>query len=193
MESDLGNQEVLKKTSNKKKDIIDIIKYIVIAILIVIPVRMFIAQPFIVSGESMYSTFLDGDYLIIDEISYNLGSPHRGDVIVFKYPLDPKRFFIKRIIGLPNEEILIKEGIITIKNKENPEGFIYQEPYLKQEFKDSLNFETTEKEYFVLGDNRARSSDSRVWGPLPEKLITGRAFVRLLPFKNISYLPGNTK
>ncbi len=193
MESDLGNQEVLKKTSNKKKDIIDIIKYIVIAILIVIPVRMFIAQPFIVSGESMYSTFLDGDYLIIDEISYNLGSPHRGDVIVFKYPLDPKRFFIKRIIGLPNEEILIKEGVITIKNKENPEGFIYQEPYLKQEFKDSLNFETTEKEYFVLGDNRARSSDSRVWGPLPEKLITGRAFVRLLPFKNISYLPGNTK
>lgn len=193
MESDLDNQEVLKKTSNKKKDIIDIIKYIVIAILIVIPVRMFIAQPFIVSGESMYSTFLDGDYLIIDEISYNLGSPHRGDVIVFKYPLDPKRFFIKRIIGLPNEEILIKEGVITIKNKENPEGFIYQEPYLKQEFKDSLNFETTEKEYFVLGDNRARSSDSRVWGPLPEKLITGRAFVRLLPFKNISYLPGNTK
>ena len=193
MESDLGNQEVLKKTSNKKKDIIDIIKYIVIAILIVIPVRMFIAQPFIVSGESMYSTFLDGDYLIIDEISYNLGSPHRGDVIVFKYPLDPKRFFIKRIIGLPNEEILIKEGVITIKNKENPEGFIYQEPYLKQELKDSLNFETTEKEYFVLGDNRARSSDSRVWGPLPEKLITGRAFVRLLPFKNISYLPGNTK
>lgn len=193
MESDLGNQEVLKKTSNKKKDIIDIIKYIVIAILIVIPVRMFIAQPFIVSGESMYSTFLDGDYLIIDEISYNLGSPHRGDVIVFKYPLDPKRFFIKRIIGLPNEEILIKEGVITIKNKENPEGFTYQEPYLKQEFKDSLNFETTEKEYFVLGDNRARSSDSRVWGPLPEKLITGRAFVRLLPFKNISYLPGNTK
>ena len=193
MESDLGNQEVLKKTSNKKKDIIDIIKYIVIAILIVIPVRMFIAQPFIVSGESMYSTFLDGDYLIIDEISYNLGSPHRGDVIVFKYPLDPKRFFIKRIIGLPNEEILIKEGVIKNKNKENPEGFIYQEPYLKQEFKDSLNFETTEKEYFVLGDNRARSSDSRVWGPLPEKLITGRAFVRLLPFKNISYLPGNTK
>lgn len=193
MESDLGNQEVLKKTSNKKKDIIDIIKYIVIAILIVIPVRMFIAQPFIVSGESMYSTFLDGDYLIIDEISYNLGSPHRGDVIVFKYPLDPKRFFIKRIIGLPNEEILIKEGVITIKNKENPEGFIYQEPYLKQEFKDSLNFETTEKEYFVLGDNRARSSDSRVWGPLSEKLITGRALVRLLPLKDISYLPGNTK
>ena len=97
MESDLGKEEVVQKTSNKKKDFIDFIKYVVIAILIVIPVRMFIAQPFIVSGESMYSTFLDGDYLIIDEISYNLGSPHRGDVIVFKYPLDPKRFFIKRI------------------------------------------------------------------------------------------------
>lgn len=193
MESDLGKEEVVQKTSNKKKDFIDFIKYVVIAILIVIPVRMFIAQPFIVSGESMYSTFLDGDYLIIDEISYNLGSPHRGDVIVFKYPLDPKRFFIKRIIGLPNEEISVKEGVITITNEENKEGFVYEEPYLKQEFKDSFQFKTSEKEYFVLGDNRARSSDSRIWGALPEKLITGRALVRLLPLKDISYLPGNTK
>jgi signal peptidase I len=193
MESNLDNQAVIKKNSNKKKDFLDFIKYIVIAILIVIPVRMFIAQPFIVSGESMYSTFLDGDYLIIDEISYNLGSPHRGEVIVFKYPLDPKRFFIKRIIGLPNEEISITEGVITIKNSESPEGFVLEEPYLKQEFKDSFQFKTGEKEYFVLGDNRARSSDSRFWGALPEKFITGRAFVRLLPLKNISYLPGNTK
>ena len=189
MESDLDKQVVEKNISSKRKDFLDFVKYIVIAILIVIPVRMFIAQPFIVSGESMYSTFLDGDYLIIDEISYHLGSPHRGDVIVFKYPLDPKRFFIKRIIGLPNEEIVVKEGIINIKNSEG--DFILEEPYLKQEFKDSFQFKTGAQEYFVLGDNRARSSDSRFWGALPEKLITGRAFVRLLPIQNISYLPGS--
>jgi signal peptidase I len=192
MEGATDNQNITKE-SKRKKDFLDTIKYIVIAILIVIPVRLFIAQPFIVSGESMLSTFLDGDYLIIDELSYHLGEPSRGDVVVFKYPLDTKRFFIKRIIGLPNEEISAKEGIITIKNKEHPEGFHLDESYLKQEFKDSFDFKTGEKEYFVLGDNRARSSDSRFWGALPEKLIIGRAFVRLLPVKDISYLPGNTK
>lgn len=193
MESDIDNQKTNSKLSNKKKDFLDLIKYIVIAILIVIPVRMFIAQPFIVSGESMFSTFLDGDYLIIDEISYHLGEPHRGDVVVFKYPLDTKRFFIKRIIGLPNEEIEIKGGVISIKNKDNPEGFILEEPYLKQEFIDDFNFKTRNEEFFVMGDNRARSSDSRYWGALPENLIIGRAFVRLLPLNNISYLPGNIK
>lgn len=193
MESDIENQKTVKKFSDKKKDILDFIKYIVIAILIVIPVRMFIAQPFIVSGESMFSTFLDGDYLIIDEISYHLGQPHRGDVVVFKYPLDPTRFFIKRIIGLPNEDITIKDGAITIINKENPDGFVLDEPYLKQDFKDNFDFKTGDKEYFAMGDNRARSSDSRSWGVLPEDLIIGRAFVRLLPLNSISYLPGSTK
>lgn len=193
MEGDIDNQKTNNKLSCNKKDILDLIKYIVIAILIVIPVRMFIAQPFIVSGESMFSTFLDGDYLIIDEISYHLREPHRGDVVVFKYPLDTKRFFIKRIIGLPNEEIEIKSGVVSITNKENPEGFVLEEPYLKQEFIDDFNFKTGNEEFFVMGDNRARSSDSRYWGALPENLIIGRAFVRLLPLNNISYLPGNIK
>lgn len=193
MESESDNQKIIKKLTSKKKDILDFIKYIVIAVLIVIPVRMFIAQPFIVSGESMFSTFLDGDYLIIDEISYHLGEPQRGDVVVFKYPLDTKRYFIKRIIGLPNEEIEVKNGIITITNKENPEGFELKENYLKQDFSDSFSFKTGDKEFFVLGDNRARSSDSRFWGALPENLIIGRALVRLLPLNNISYLPGNIK
>ncbi len=193
MKGDIDNQKTNNNLSNNKKDILDLIKYIVIAILIVIPVRMFIAQPFIVSGESMLSTFLDGDYLIIDEISYHLREPHRGDVVVFKYPLDTKRFFIKRIIGLPNEEIEIKSGVVSITNKENPEGFVLEEPYLKQEFIDDFNFKTGNEEFFVMGDNRARSSDSRYWGALPENLIIGRAFVRLLPLNNISYLPGNIK
>lgn len=182
-----------EKPTKKKDGLLDFIKYIVFAIIIVIPIRMFIAQPFVVSGESMFPTFQDKEYLIVDEISYLLGKPHRGDVIVFHYPLDTKRFFIKRIIGMPNEQIDIKGGIVTIFNKENPEGFIYDEPFLKQSFLDTTSFKTGDKEYYVLGDNRSHSSDSRVWGPLPEKLIMGEAFLRLFPLKEISYLPGNYK
>ncbi|NCU28063.1 MAG: signal peptidase I [Candidatus Moranbacteria bacterium] len=193
MKNNLDDKGEDIKQSSKKKDVLDFIKYVVIAILIVIPIRIFIAQPFVVSGESMFPTFLDGDYLIVDEVSYHTGEPERGDVVIFKYPLDPKRFFIKRIIGLPNESIEVKDGIITIKNTSNPQGFTYPEPYLKQDFKDTFSYQTANDEYFVLGDNRARSSDSRYWGSLPKNLIIGRAFVRLLPLKDISYLPGNIK
>jgi signal peptidase I len=176
----------------------DLIKFAVIALLIVIPIRMFIAQPFVVSGESMFPTFHDGEYLIVDELSYLLGSPHRGEVIIFRYPGDTKRFFIKRIIGMPNEEISIKDGVVTIINKENPNGFTLNEPYIDEKFNTTSNYKTGSDEYFVMGDNRNRSSDSRTWGEplttkLTNKLIVGRAYLRLLPFKNISYLPGYFK
>jgi signal peptidase I len=154
---------------------------------------MFIAQPFVVSGESMFPTFHDKEYLIIDEISYILGKHHRGDVVVFRYPNDTKRFFIKRIIGMPNEEISITNGEVTIINKENPNGFKLTEPYINEKFDTTMNYKTGEGEYFVMGDNRNKSSDSRVWGVLPEKLMIGRAYLRLLPFKEISYLPGYYK
>jgi len=183
----------IKNKEKKKESLLDFIKYIAVAVLIVIPVRMFIAQPFVVSGESMHPTFLDRDYLIIDEISYLVGKPHRGDVIVFRYPNDTKRFFVKRIIGMPNEEITINEGVVTIYNKDHPEGFVFEENFLRESFFDTTSFKTLNKEYYVLGDNRDQSSDSRIWGALPEKLIIGRAYLRLLPIKNISYLPGDYK
>lgn len=168
----------------------DLIKFAILALIIVIPIRMFIAQPFIVSGESMVPSFQDGEYLIVDELSYIIGSPKRGEVIVFRYPNDTKRFFIKRIIGMPNEEIKINNGKITIINKENPDGFMLDEPYISESFDTTISFRTKDNEYFVLGDNRNRSSDSRVWGTLPSKLIIGRAFIRLLPVKELTYLPG---
>lgn len=171
----------------------DLIKFAVMALLIVIPIRMFIAQPFVVSGESMYPTFDNGEYLIVDELSYITGTPSRGDVVIFRYPKDTKRFFIKRIIGLPNEEVIIKNGKIKIINDGNPSGFSLEEPYLQEGFDTTMTFNTGEEEYFVMGDNRNRSSDSRIWGALPSKLIVGRAFLRLLPFDDITYLPGNYK
>ncbi len=190
----MENNTEVKVVSNFRKNLKnfwDLIKFALIAFIIVIPIRMFIAQPFVVSGESMFPTFHDGEYLIVDELSYIIRTPERGEVIVFRYPGDPKRFFIKRIIGMPNEEIIINNNEIKIINAENKNGFILDEPYLKVNFDSSTSIKTKDNEYVVMGDNRNKSSDSRTWGTLPEKLIIGRAYVRLLPLKDISYLPGS--
>ncbi|HLP86668.1 MAG TPA: signal peptidase I [Candidatus Paceibacterota bacterium] len=189
----INNENNPGKTKLQKnlEGIWDLLKFALIAIIIVIPIRMFIAQPFVVSGESMYPTFNDGEYLIVDEISYILGTPKRGDVIIFRYPNDTKRFFIKRVIGMPNEEIIINNGKVTIKNKEKPEGFVLSEPYLGEKFDTTTSYKTGNNEYFVMGDNRNRSSDSRTWGVLDSKFIIGRAYLRLLPTDNISFLPGH--
>jgi signal peptidase I len=184
----LTKRENIKK---QLKNFWDLIGFAVIALAIVIPIRMWVIQPFVVSGESMYPTFHDGEYLIIDEISYILGEPKRGDVVVFRYPKDPSRFFIKRIIGMPNEKIVIKNGEVIISNKENPDGFKINEPYIKEEFSTNSIDITKDNEYFVMGDNRNRSSDSRSWGILNEELMIGRALIRLVPVKSFDYLPGS--
>ncbi len=198
--SPIGNDNPPAKTKFVKalENLWDLVKFAVIALIIVIPIRMFVAQPFLVSGESMFPTFHDGEYLIVDELSYIIGTPNRGDVIVFRFPGDTKRFFIKRIIGMPNEEVTINNGIVTIINKDYPEGFTLDEPYIDEKFNTTSNYKTGDGEYFVMGDNRNRSSDSRTWGEptetkLTNKLIIGRAYLRLLPLKDISYLPGYYK
>lgn len=186
------NENVPEKSKFKKfiADGWDLLKFAILALVIVVPIRMWIAQPFVVSGESMVPTFHNGEYLIVDEISYILGNIKRGDVVIFRYPNDPKRFFIKRIIGLPNEKITVENNQIKITNKENPDGFILNEPYLNEKEFTGSTYETGNDQYFVMGDNRNRSSDSRFWGVLPKKLMIGRAFLRLLPLQQVSYLPG---
>ncbi len=169
----------------------DLIKFAALALAIVLPIRMWVAQPFVVNGLSMFPTFHDGDYLIVDEISYIVKGPTRGDAVVFKYPNDPSRYFIKRIIAMPNETILINKGTVTIMNAENPDGFVLEEKYINDKFEVTQNYQTGPDEYFVMGDNRNHSSDSRAWGVLPRKLMIGRAYLRLLPFDNLSYLPGD--
>ncbi len=171
----------------------ELLRFALIAIAIVIPIRIFIAQPFIVSGSSMIPTFQNGQYLIVDEISYRLEDPKRGDVIIFRYPLDPSKFFIKRIIGLPNETINIRNGEVTIINKENPDGFLLSQPYVENRSSDTAHFQLKDNEYFVMGDNRTGSSDSRFWGPVARHFIVGRAFIRLLPINSSSILPGDYK
>ncbi len=174
-----------------KKEVLEFLKFVIIAFVIVVPIRIFIAQPFIVSGSSMVPTFHNGEYLIIDELSYYLGDPVRGDVSIFHYPNNKKIYFIKRIIGLPGETVTIKNGKVTIINEENPNGFTLDEPYIKETFNTTSTYKLQQDEYFVMGDNRNFSSDSRVWGVLPRKLLVGRAFVRLFPFDSIEHLPGS--
>ncbi len=188
-----NNNEIVPNDSKFKKflaDGWDLLKFALLALAIVIPIRMFIAQPFVVSGESMIPTFHDGEYLIVDEISYIMGNIHRGDIVIFKYPNDTKRFFIKRIIGLPNEKITVENGTVTIVNKEHPEGFKLTEPYVNEKEFEGSTYETGSDQYFVMGDNRNRSSDSRYWGVLPRNLMVGRAYLRLFPVQKVSYLPG---
>lgn len=169
------------------------VKFLLIVAVIVLPIRFYVAQPFVVSGESMLPTFKDGQYLIVDQVSYNLGNPSRGDVVIFKFPQDTSKFFIKRLIGLPGETIEIKGSEVFITPKDSTEKIKLDEPYV--EMKRDV-YETTilkDYEYFVMGDNRLQSYDSRFWGPLDEKYLVGRALFRLLPFNEINYLPGVAK
>jgi len=169
----------------------EIVRFSLIALLIVIPVRIFVAQPFIVSGASMEETFQNGEYLIVDQLTYHFSSPQRGDVVIFRYPRDPSKFFIKRIIGVPGDTISIANNTVTVSNKDNPDGFTLNEPYVASVTWGSNTTEKLgEREYFVMGDNRNFSSDSRAWGVLQEERIIGRAFVRLFPPQNFQYLPG---
>lgn len=156
-------------------------RIVIISLLIILPIRYFIVQPFFVRGLSMFPTFNDGDYLIIDEISYRFSEPQRGDVIIFRFPQDPSQYYIKRIVGLPEETIELKDGQVNIANRTSPLGFVLAEPYLAETTVGEIKLKLDDNEYFVLGDNRDASSDSRRWGPLSKHLIIGRAWLRAWP------------
>ena len=169
----------------------EIIKFSLIALIIVFPIRMFVAQPFIVSGASMEDTFQSGEYLIVDQLTYHFEAPQRGDVVVFRYPRDPSKFFIKRVIGMPGDTLTIDGNIVKIKNDEYPEEIVLDEPYIRDMKMDTqLTVVLGSGEYFVMGDNRNASSDSRTWGILEEDKIIGRALLRLFPLSSVDVFPG---
>ena len=179
-----------KHIEEESNDFLDILRMLLVALAIVIPIRAFVAQPFKVSGASMVPTFHDKEYLIVDEISYRFHDPKRGEVIIFHPPQNKATYYIKRIIGLPGETISSQDGKIVIKNKDNPTGFVLEEPYISNITSNFNEKVLGTEEYFVMGDNRPYSSDSRTWGILPKANIVGRAFLRLYPFQNISAFPG---
>jgi len=138
----------------------------------------------------MEPTFDEGNYVIVDKLTYKLQDPKRGDVIVFDAPTEDGRYFIKRIIGLPGERVEVDGSTVKIYNNTYPEGFTISEPYVVYKSGRVRDITLKENEYFVMGDNREVSSDSRIWGPLQKSAITGRALIRLLPLKDIDMLPG---
>lgn len=163
----------------------EMLKIALISAAIIIPIRFFLIQPFFVKGASMEPNFHDREYLIIDEISYRFDEPARGQVIVFRYPRNPQEYFIKRIIGLPGEEVQIKDGAVTIYNDENPDGFTLSEPYLSS---DNITYNQDEDrvlvgddEYYVLGDNRGASKDSRYFGAVNQSFVIGKVLFRGWP------------
>jgi signal peptidase I len=170
--------------------------YTLIALGLALFIRFFVAAPYVVSGASMEPNFEDWHYLIVDRISYDFGSPQRGDVIVLDLPQDTKRALIKRVIGLPGETVILSGQSVTIVNAEHPQGFTLAEPYLDPaNLTGSNNLRVTlaNDQFFVLGDNRRVSADSRLWGTLPRKDIVGRVFLRLYPFSLIGILPSEAR
>lgn len=173
-----------------KRIVLENLEMIIIALLIVLPIRYFLIQPFIVHGSSMEPTFTNQDYLIIDELSYRFRNPNRYEIIVFKAPNHTNQYYIKRIIGLPLETVEIKNGEITItepsgKKYELQENFLPPNTFTSGSLKITLNA----NQYFVLGDNRPYSYDSRNWGPLNKNLIVGRVWLRLWPFNRFAIFP----
>ena len=178
---------------NRESFIKEVLSFGAIALLIVLPIRIFIAQPFVVSGSSMEPTFENGEYLIIDQATYHFEDPKRGEVVIFRYPKDPSKYFIKRIVGLPGETIHISGDSLSITGVDNTTVSV-AEPYVINHGNGSdVDMKLGLDEYFVMGDNRPASSDSRIWGALPKDNIVGRALVRLFPLTHIDMFPGNVE
>jgi signal peptidase I len=186
------------------------IKFSVVFITLFMLIRTFLVQPFLVEGPSMEPTFSTNNYLLVDKFSYKfLHEPKRGEVIVFKIPdkdktgnnciinlgdtcyFETDKYLIKRIIGLPGEKVVLIDGVATIFNKKNPNGMIIEDKEIL--FNSVISDERTlgDDEYYVMGDNRSNSSDSRYWGALPYTNIVGSPLLRLTPFSKIGLHPGH--
>src|SRR3989338_1183614 len=161
----------------------EVLEVVLIAVVTVFFIRTFLIQPFLVSGASMEPNFKNGNYLLIDEITYRLREPKRCEVIVFKYPRNPSTYYIKRIVGLPGEKIVIKSGSVYISENNGVEVKVLDENYLSSTSRTSGDLSVTlgNEDYLVLGDNRFFSFDSRSWGSLNRKDIIGLVRLRLFP------------
>ena len=169
----------------------EIVKVAAISLAIILPVRYFLIQPFYVKGASMEPNFYDHEYLIIDEITYRLAEPKRGDIIVFRYPKNPSQFFIKRVIGLPGERVKIEDNGVYI-SQDDSAWQLLTENYLADDAKTEVplrgygDIQLRSDEYFLLGDNRNQSLDSRVFGPVTRDAVVGRTWLRGWPFNRLT-------
>ncbi|KKQ40623.1 MAG: hypothetical protein US58_C0015G0016 [Candidatus Magasanikbacteria bacterium GW2011_GWA2_37_8] len=167
--------------------LLEFIKIALLAGITIALVRYYLFKPFYVKGASMEPNFYDHEYLIIDEVTYRFNEIKRGDVIVFKYPENPKEYFLKRIIGLPGERVKVAGGQVTVYNEAHPEGLAIQESYIPKDVvtEGEKIIVLGADEFFVLGDNRENSYDSRRFGPVDRNLIVGRAWFRGWPLNRM--------
>jgi len=172
-------------------DLYEIAKSIIIILVISFLIRAFLFQPFVVDGQSMNPNFQNEEYLLVNKLIYRVDKPNRGDVIVFKAPNNPKNDYIKRIIGLPGETVKIANDKIYINGNELNEFYIPSDylTYIKNNPNVSLEVILEDDQYFVLGDNRQHSSDSREWGILPKENIIGKAWLAVYPWKIFGFIP----
>ena len=166
----------------------DILEVIVLAVGIFLIVYLLILRPHKIKGQSMHPNFPDGEYLLTEKVSYYRKDPQRGDVVVFKPPISEDEF-IKRVIGLPGETISVSGGKVYVNNQELKEDYIdvYTAPgaFLAE----GQTYTVPNGYYFVMGDNRPHSSDSRAWGPITKKVITGKAWLIYFPFNLTGIVP----
>lgn len=175
----------------------DLVKTFIIVMLIAFAIRYFVIQPFVVDGDSMLPSFINNEYLIAEKISYDFQIPHRGDVMIFRYPKNPQIIYIKRVIGLPGEVVEIKENKVFIAQSPNDQAKPLAENYLSSSVKTevfaseagekSAKIVLADNEFFVLGDNREHSSDSREWGILPRANIIGRVWITVTPLDRFKF------
>lgn len=160
---------------------LELIKIAILAGITIGLVRYFLFKPFYVKGQSMEPNFYEKDYLIIDEISYRFKDPQRGEVVVFKSPVSDD-YYLKRIVGLPGERVKIETNKVIIYNEEYPQGIVVEEIYTEEKTPGSISEALGPTQFFVLGDNRDSSYDSRRFGPIERSAIVGRAWLRGWPF-----------
>ena len=167
----------------------ELVHVIVISLAIILPIRYFLIQPFYVKGASMEPNFYDHEYLIINEISYRFIDPAHGDIVVFRYPNDPQQYFIKRVIGVPGERIVISDGNVRVYDNDHPDGYVLDESgYIgDQHTPGEKDVILREDEYFLLGDNRVASLDSRVFGAVPGQFVVGKVWFRGWPPERIQF------
>lgn len=171
--------------------VLDVAKMVVISLAIIIPIRYFLIQPFYVKGASMEPNFHEHEYLMVDEISYRFKAIERGEIVVFRYPKDPQEYYIKRVIGLPGETVSIKDGYVYITGTDGVTSKL-EESYLPSYVTTvALSEEPVtldSDEYYVLGDNRNGSKDSRSFGPVQKSFIVGRVFLRGWPLDKLGII-----
>jgi signal peptidase I len=174
LEDSAGLSQPKERHSGFLRNLADILETLVLSVLLFVSINLISAR-IRVDGASMEPTLVSGEYVVVDRLSYRLGNPQRGDIIIFHYPLDPKEEYIKRIIGLPGDEVEVKHNAVYVN------GQLLDESYLKVSNDDTGTWTVPEDRLFVLGDNRNNSSDSRDWGTVPMSYVVGKAILVYWP------------